>query len=172
VAGAAADRHHVDAVVGEILGQQHDAAMLATDVVSMRHKMLENLASKSDAIINLKQDAGGLVDIEFLAQFARLAFGSRYRRTAEILLHLPEHAPPAWREQAEFLAETYLDYRQMENALRVELWQSIGKLPNNPAATEWETMRRHATIDAPMQLIERMAQVHQLFRTLLESSSN
>jgi len=172
VAGAAADRHRVDAVVGEILGQQHDAAMLATDVVSMRHKMLENLASKSDAIINLKQDAGGLVDIEFLAQFARLAFGSRYRRTAEILLHLPEHAPPAWREQAEFLAETYLDYRQMENALRVELWQSIGKLPNNPAATEWETMRRHATIDAPMQLIERMAQVHQLFRTLLESSSN
>jgi glutamate-ammonia-ligase adenylyltransferase len=167
VAGQAADRQRVDAVVGEVLDQKHDAAMLAADVVSMRQKMLDHLASKSDAIINLKQDAGGLVDIEFLAQFARLAFGGHARRTIDIFHQLPACAPDAWQQQADFLAETYLNYRQMENALRVELWRSIGKLPNDPAATEWETMRRHAAIQSPGALQTRMQAVRQLFNALL-----
>jgi len=169
VAGAAADRQRVDAVVGEVLSVQRDAAMLAADVVSMRQKMLDHLASKSDAIINLKQDAGSLVDIEFLAQFARLAFGGSAKRTVDILHQLPSSAPDGWHQHTGFLAETYLNYRQMENALRVELWRSIGKLPNDPMATEWETMRRHASITTPAALHARMQQVRDLFHDLLVS---
>ncbi len=168
VAGPIADRERVNSVVNEVLGQQRNHAMLAADVVSMRQKMLDHLASKSDAVINLKQDAGGLVDIEFLAQFARLVFGSCYQRTADILLHLPDHAPAVWREHAEFMAETYLDYRQMENALRVELWRSIGALPNDPEATEWETMRRHVSITTPAALHACMQVVRSRFNDLLD----
>jgi len=47
------------------------------------------------------------------------------------------------------------------------LWHSIGKLPNDPDATEWETMRRHAAICSPAALAERMLRVHQCFNKLL-----
>ena len=160
----------VEAVVTEILDQQRDRGVLASDVVGMRRKMIDHLASKSDAVINLKHDAGGLVDIEFLAQYARLAFGGVERRTIDVLNHLPDTAPEEWREVGNWLAETYLDYRQMENALRVELWRSIGKLPNDVQATEWETMRRHAVILSPQALAERMLRVHQHFNMLLNGT--
>ncbi len=167
VAGPEADRARVDAVVEEVLSQHRDAVTLAADVVNMRRKMLDHLASKSDAVINLKQDAGGLVDIEFLAQYARLAFGIGARRVIDIFHQLPASAPQCWREHAPFLAATYLDYRQMENALRVELWRSIGALPNDPGAAEWETMRRHAAIKTPAILKSRMQQVRDVFYVLL-----
>jgi len=167
VAGSAADRARVNDVVTQVLNQPREHAALAADVVIMRRKMLDHLASKSDMIINLKHDAGGLVDIEFLAQFARLAFGVDARRSIDILHLLPESAPDSWHRNAGFLADSYLNYRQMENALRVELWRSIGKLPVDPAATEWETMRRHAGIQSPATLRRQMRQVHDIFNSLL-----
>ncbi len=167
VAGPAEARAAVEAVVAEVLERPRDAAALARDVIAMRRKMLDHLASKSAAVINLKQDAGGLVDIEFLAQYARLAFGSQARRVVDIFAQLPAGAPESWREQGEWLAKIYLDYRGMENALRVELWRSIGRLPADPDATEWETMRRHAAITAPGALRERMRRVHEIFTALL-----
>ncbi len=167
VAGRDADRERVEQVVTEVLNQPRNQADLAADMITMRHKMLDHLASKSDAIINLKQDAGGLVDIEFMAQFARLAFAVNARRTIDILHQLPQSAPDSWHQYAGFLAETYLDYRQMENVLRVELWRSIGKLPNDLTAIEWETMRRHAAVDSPQRLIERMERVSRIFHALI-----
>jgi len=167
VAGPEADRGRVDAVVNEVLSQNRDAVTLAADVVSMRQKMLDHLSSKDSEVINLKQDAGGLVDIEFLAQFARLAFGIGARRVVDIFQHLPDDVPEAWHEHMPFLAASYLDYRQMENALRVELWRSIGKLPNDPDATEWESMRRHAVIRTPAALKSRMQRVQEIFHDLL-----
>jgi len=53
--------------------------------------------------------------------------------------------------------------------VRVELWRSIGKLPNDPAATEWETMRRHTAIHTAEALRIRMQQVHDIFDALLSS---
>lgn len=167
VAGPANARQAVAAVVDEVLDMPHDKTRLAAEVVEMREKMLQHLASKSPDIINLKHDAGGLVDIEFLAQYARLAFGGSGVGTMRILRELPPGAPVAWRKAAPGLASTYADFRQMENALRVELWSSIGRLPANPAATEWETMRRHADITTPAALREKMRQTRECFNRLL-----
>ncbi len=168
VAGPTSVGKALEAVVGEVLGLPRDRQALTADVLSMRHKMLDHLASKSDTVINLKQDPGGLIDIEFLAQFARLTFNDPGRSTVDILNALSDlDVPDAWKQQCGFLADTYLAYRQMENALRVELWQSIGRLSTDPSATEWETMRRHASIHSPEALKERMQQVHALFGTLL-----
>jgi len=167
VAGPEEAQKAVSAVVSEMLDMPRDRKQLAADVVQMRDKMLGHLGSKSEEIINLKHDAGGLVDIEFLAQFARLTFGGSERGTAEILRHLPKDAPAVWQEAGESLAGTYEKYRQMENALRVELWESIGNLPADAAATEWETMRRHAEITTPQALCEEMTMTRQVFCTLL-----
>ena len=169
VAGPAAAQKAVGGVVDEVLNLKRDAGKLAREVVAMRHKMLDHLASKFEEIINLKHDAGGLVDIEFLAQYVRLVFGGNYRGTVEVLSHMAStnDVPEAWRTHAGWLAKTYLDYRQMENALRVELWQSIGKLPADAGCAEWETMRRHTAICSPEQLRDTMKQVHTCFKQLL-----
>ena len=154
-------------VVARVLAMPRDSVKLAADVLAMRSRMLEHLGSHDADTINLKHDAGGLVDIEFLAQYARLAFGGQATGMMAMLQHLPETAPGPWREQAGFLAGAFADYRQMENVLRVQLWASVGRLPADDAASEWETLRRHAPIKDVAALRLRMATVRQVFNALL-----
>ncbi len=170
VSGPEVARRQVQEAVDAVLRQPRDAHALARDVLDMRARMLEHLGSRSSAIINLKHDAGGLVDIEFLAQYARLCFGGEHTGMAETLHALPVSAPARWRRLGGRLADSYMDYRQMENALRVQLWQSIGKLSADERAPEWETMRRHAPISSPEELKARMCWVREQFLSLLNEA--
>jgi glutamate-ammonia-ligase adenylyltransferase len=52
-----------------VLAQPRDAAGLRTDVVAMRAKMRAELDRSDAARLDLKQGAGGLVDLEFLLQY-------------------------------------------------------------------------------------------------------
>ncbi|MCF7821914.1 MAG: bifunctional [glutamate--ammonia ligase]-adenylyl-L-tyrosine phosphorylase/[glutamate--ammonia-ligase] adenylyltransferase [Mariprofundaceae bacterium] len=167
VAGPDEFRKHAGIVVESILNQKRDRKALAAEVISMREKMVEHLSSKESEQINIKQDPGGLVDIEFLAQYARLAFGGDEKETAGILGQLPDSAPAVWKDAAEMLDKTFVDYRRMENALRVHLWASVGRLPADDTASEWETLRRHAPIKSVAELKQRMVEIRKLFITLL-----
>ncbi len=167
ITGPEAARAEIMAVVDEVIAMPRDSAQLKADVLAMRQKMFEHLASKDADLINIKQDEGGLVDIEFLSQYARLAFGGHETGTLDTFLHLPDSAPRAWKEAAEFLAETFRAYRQMENTLRVQLWESPARLPADDAASQWETLRRHAPIRSVAELRERMQKVRGLFLALL-----
>ncbi|MDX8396351.1 MAG: bifunctional [glutamate--ammonia ligase]-adenylyl-L-tyrosine phosphorylase/[glutamate--ammonia-ligase] adenylyltransferase [Mariprofundaceae bacterium] len=169
VTGSEDVKDKVIAVLREVIALPRDFHSLAEDVKMMRKKMLDHLGSKTSDVINLKHDTGGLVDIEFLAQFARLMFGSDVDATMMVLQSLPAEAPQAWHEEAERLADIYLQYRQMENALRVELWQSIGILSADKGAAEWETMRRHAELTSPDELKLTMKYVHACFHRLLQN---
>ncbi len=69
----------------DILGQQRDIKKLRDDVVDMRQKMREHLgtrptssSSNSGGVFHLKHDPGGIVDIEFLMQFAVLRYSSQH----------------------------------------------------------------------------------------------
>lgn len=157
----------VMAVIDGVLALPRDHKRLAAEVVAMRMKMQEHLASREPAVINLKHDAGGLVDIEFLAQYARLAFGGSATGMMAMLQDLPAAAPAAWHEHAAGLAQAFADYRQMENVLRVQLWASVGRLPADDASPEWETLRRHAPIKDVAALRARMHQVREAFEALL-----
>lgn len=53
----------------EILSQQRDYAVLKDDVIKMREKMRSHLAKGNDTQFDLKQDAGGMADIEFITQY-------------------------------------------------------------------------------------------------------
>ncbi|HKJ83596.1 MAG TPA: bifunctional [glutamate--ammonia ligase]-adenylyl-L-tyrosine phosphorylase/[glutamate--ammonia-ligase] adenylyltransferase [Mariprofundaceae bacterium] len=154
-------------VVNQVLTQPRDASLLATDMRKMRRKMETHLASRDPGMINLKQDPGGLVDIEFLAQYSRLVWGGDRTGTVDTLRTLPDAAPAAWRSSATELADTYLDYRQMENALRVQLWSSVGSLPASDSDPEWETLRRHTSVRDVASLQTRMRRVRHLFNRLL-----
>ena len=156
-------------VIESILNQKRDTKELAAEVISMREKMVDHLSSKDSMLINIKQDPGGLVDIEFLAQYARLAFGGSEKGTVGIFGHLPDSAPAAWKRATDLLIKTFLDYRRMENALRVHLWTSVGRLPADDSATEWETLRRHAPIKSVAELKVRMTDIREQFIKLLNS---
>lgn len=63
-----------------VLQRLRDLPQLRKEVVDMRQKMRDQLGSTSQsrqkgiALFNVKQDAGGIVDIEFMVQYAALAW--------------------------------------------------------------------------------------------------
>ncbi|MDQ6965129.1 MAG: bifunctional [glutamate--ammonia ligase]-adenylyl-L-tyrosine phosphorylase/[glutamate--ammonia-ligase] adenylyltransferase [Mariprofundales bacterium] len=163
--GRAAER--VAAAVAATLAQPRDRQLLARDMVAMRQKMVRHLASRSRDVINLKQDPGGVVDIEFMAQYAKLVFAVEGQTTADILCSLPPSVPAAWHKYGGELAACHLNYRAIDLLLRVELWRSLRTLPASAAAPEWETLRRHSAIDTPESLRSAMDYVHTAFVELL-----
>ncbi|WP_163923642.1 bifunctional [glutamate--ammonia ligase]-adenylyl-L-tyrosine phosphorylase/[glutamate--ammonia-ligase] adenylyltransferase [Photobacterium sp. Alg240-V54] len=58
----------------QVLTVERDSAQLANDVVTMRDKMRAHLGKKKAGMFGLKQDQGGITDIEFLAQYLVLAY--------------------------------------------------------------------------------------------------
>ncbi|KAF1690733.1 bifunctional [glutamate--ammonia ligase]-adenylyl-L-tyrosine phosphorylase/[glutamate--ammonia-ligase] adenylyltransferase [Pseudoxanthomonas koreensis] len=73
VAGDASLLADFERVRAETLGRARDAQALAADVVQMRQRMRAELDRSDAARFDLKQGAGGLVDLEFLLQFGVLA---------------------------------------------------------------------------------------------------
>jgi glutamate-ammonia-ligase adenylyltransferase len=55
------------------LGRPRDTEALRAEVREMREKMRETLGAGNPALFNVKQDFGGIVDIEFLVQFGVLS---------------------------------------------------------------------------------------------------
>ena len=114
-------RAEFDRIRRSILMQQRDVETLASDVVEMREKMRDALGSKKTVgntagKFHIKQDAGGLVDIEFIAQYGVLNCASEYEQltkytaTRKILMQLVECALLS-KEQAQSLFDAYRDYR-------------------------------------------------------------
>ena len=73
VAGDAALCGDFERVRGETLAHGRDAQALAADVAQMRRRMRAELDRSDAARFDLKQGAGGLVDLEFLLQYGVLA---------------------------------------------------------------------------------------------------
>lgn len=71
-----------DIIRQQVLCMPREMDAVRIDVAEMRHKMQEHLGSNSVAQkqgkFHLKQDVGGIVDIEFIAQFAVLAYAHQY----------------------------------------------------------------------------------------------
>ncbi|MGL5660017.1 MAG: bifunctional [glutamate--ammonia ligase]-adenylyl-L-tyrosine phosphorylase/[glutamate--ammonia-ligase] adenylyltransferase [Aeromonas sp.] len=61
----------------QVLATHRDLPTLACEVRKMRHKMRDHLLQANPALFDLKQSPGGMVDIEFIAQFLVLAHAYR-----------------------------------------------------------------------------------------------
>ncbi|MEG3051088.1 MAG: DUF294 nucleotidyltransferase-like domain-containing protein, partial [Thermomonas sp.] len=72
IAGDAALLEGFERLRGEVLSRDRDADVLREDVSSMRRRMRAELDRSDDALFDLKQGEGGLVDLEFLLQFLLL----------------------------------------------------------------------------------------------------
>lgn len=60
----------------EVINQSREQAKLQLDIVTMRNKMREQLGVSKNQTLDLKQAEGGLIDIEFLAQYLCLSYQS------------------------------------------------------------------------------------------------
>ena len=70
VAGSPAFAARVEAVIRNVLCRKRDAATVAADVVEMRQAIAKEKGD--DARWDLKYAAGGLIDLEFIAQYLQL----------------------------------------------------------------------------------------------------
>lgn len=75
-----------DEIRKTVLCLPREKADVQHEVATMRHKMQDHLGSdkhtQQQGLFHLKQDTGGLVDIEFIAQFAVLAYAHDYPELA------------------------------------------------------------------------------------------
>jgi glutamate-ammonia-ligase adenylyltransferase len=136
-----------------VLGRERDLPKLLQEVSEMRAKMRGSLGTKLTAAgtaanafqatvpFDLKQDAGGIVDIEFMVQYAALAWSRehpallRYTDNIRILEGLEEAGLiPA--SDASLLREVYKIYRSA--AHRQALQNQAGVVPGD----QFETQRR------------------------------
>ncbi len=62
----------------KVLALPRSKEKLTTEVANMRERMRKELLKPEDGILDLKQDAGTMVDIEFLVQFLVLLHSHRY----------------------------------------------------------------------------------------------
>ncbi len=62
----------------KVLGQSRSADELQQAVASMRERMRSTLGANQHNQLHLKQDAGGVADIEFIVQFLVLAHSAQY----------------------------------------------------------------------------------------------
>ena len=78
VAGAPELRAEFEAVRMEILSNHVRRDTLRTEVRTMRERMRKELSRATDSQFDIKQDAGGVADIEFLAQYWALRWAKEY----------------------------------------------------------------------------------------------
>ncbi|WP_330206801.1 bifunctional [glutamate--ammonia ligase]-adenylyl-L-tyrosine phosphorylase/[glutamate--ammonia-ligase] adenylyltransferase [Pseudomonas sp. AM14(2022)] len=149
-------------VRAQVLGKARDLAKLQQEVSEMRAKMRDNLGSKSTAAgtavnafeatapFDLKQDAGGIVDIEFMVQYAALAWSHshppllRWTDNIRILEEL-EHEGLMPAEDASLLREAYKAYR---------------------SAAHRQALQKDAGVIAGDQFVEERRQVLRIWKEL------
>jgi glutamate-ammonia-ligase adenylyltransferase len=69
-------RQHIEHVIRDVLTRPRDMELIASDVLEMRSAIA---AEKGDGDIwDLKYAAGGIVDLEFLAQYLQLVHAAKY----------------------------------------------------------------------------------------------
>lgn len=146
-----------EAVRAAVLGRERDLDTLRQEVSEMRAKMRDNLGTRATAAgkgpnafeatasFDLKQDAGGIVDIEFMVQYAALAWSRehpallRYTDNIRILEGLEEAGlmPAA---DASLLREVYKAYRSA--AHRQALQKDAGVVSGDQFAAERREVMR------------------------------
>jgi glutamate-ammonia-ligase adenylyltransferase len=112
-----------------VLEQDRNPADLKREVRDMRNKMREQLSQKKEGKFDVKQDLGGITDIEFLVQYWVLKHAATYPELTKwsdnvrILHDLEAYQliPSRWRQQ---LTQAYLNYRDYGHKV------ALAELPN------------------------------------------
>lgn len=116
-----------------VLTKPYDRQQVRLDVLQMRQKMQSHLGTKGDDKghqFHLKQDFGGLVDIEFLAQYLVLAYAHDYPNLAiwsdNVRIFEEVAKTGVWdNERCQKLTQSYLKLRKKTHELALMEQKSI-----------------------------------------------
>ncbi len=126
---------------------------------AMRSRIEKERGDGQDERRNFKTGAGGLVDVEFLAQAQQMKFGHQHaelRRasTLEVIRRMAQIGD--WKdEEAKRLAENYLWLRKLETVLRLFQNASVSEMP--ASREEWEGVARHLELKNGKELEKESA---------------
>jgi glutamate-ammonia-ligase adenylyltransferase len=123
-AGDPAVGEQFEAIRVEILRRPRDLNRLREEVLSMRKRMLDQHASRSEEDFDIKHDRGGLIDVEFIVQYLVLGHAHAHPRLCGNLgnLALLGMAAELGLIPGDLAAGTrsaYRDFRRMQHALRL-----------------------------------------------------
>ena len=108
----------------EILRQPRELEKLKEDVLAMRQRMLDAHASNSEERFDLKQDPGGLIDVEFIVQYLVLGYAHQYERLCGnlgniALLGIAAELGLIPQMLADPVRSTYREFRRMQHDFRL-----------------------------------------------------
>ena len=109
----------------EVLAKPRIKAQLKQDVMDMRERMRKELSSKDPGLFDLKQDKGGIVDIEFLVQYLVLLKSCEYKELLKWtdivrLLETLKETNIISDQVAHILKVAYLTYRSSVHQLSLQ----------------------------------------------------
>ena len=145
ITGSEALRQHFDKIRRNVLCQPREASKLQKAMRDMRQRMQQHHSRNGGSGFDLKHDAGGLVDIEFLCQYLVLKFAhrhpalTRHHGNLGILSELAASGAIA-SETADILSETLRRYLAKENELK--LGRRKARLPESSFVSEREAIQR------------------------------
>ena len=113
-----------DSVRSEVLSQQRDIDQLRVEILEMRHKVHAGHPN-ANVEFDLKHDAGGMVDIEFIVQFLVLAYAHQYPLLIGnlgniALLRIASDVGLIAHETAQSVANAYRLLRARQHHLRLD----------------------------------------------------
>jgi glutamate-ammonia-ligase adenylyltransferase len=125
-----------DALTAEIVYEQPLPENLKGEIYRLRQRMEKELGQESAGNRNIKTGRGGMVDVEFIAQYLQLLHGRehmslRCRNTVESLERLRNENLLSEKD-CENLIAGYKFLRRLENKLRLVHDQSINQLTSEP----------------------------------------
>ncbi|WHN65449.1 bifunctional [glutamate--ammonia ligase]-adenylyl-L-tyrosine phosphorylase/[glutamate--ammonia-ligase] adenylyltransferase [Cysteiniphilum sp. QT6929] len=110
--------HKFNALRSDVIYQKRDLEQLKKDIIDMRHRMREHLLKVNAQEFDLKQSIGGMVDIEFIAQFFALFYSHKvpfvcYYSDSIRIIQTMESARLIDIETANTLIEHYCYFRDL-----------------------------------------------------------
>jgi glutamate-ammonia-ligase adenylyltransferase len=126
----------VEDVRRQTLSRQRDVQRVCEDVVAMRRRMRAELDRSDASAFDLKQGKDGLVDLEFLLQYAVLAHSAQHRqwlsaRNTRELIHVIGQA--GWLDEGEVASLTRAHAVLIDAGLACTLDRRPRRLPLNDA---------------------------------------
>jgi glutamate-ammonia-ligase adenylyltransferase len=123
-AGSRVVEEFFDSVRFDVLSQKRDVGQLRHEILEMRRKVHAGHPNPS-ADFDLKHDAGGMVDIEFIVQFLVLAFSSAYPQLIGnlgniALLRIAGEAGLIQASIAQEVGDAYRLFRARQHRLRLD----------------------------------------------------
>ena len=145
ITGSGTLRQRFEEIRHRVLCQSRETSKLQGAMRDMRQRMRQHHLRNSESGFDLKHDAGGIIDIEFLCQYLVLKFAhqtpalTRHRGNLRILSELAASGAIA-SETATTLSDTLAQYLSKENELKLGRRKAL--LPETSFVPEREAIQR------------------------------